>query len=103
WVFESGVHGSGMWCFDSYTDADRIEITGTEGRISFSVLDVPAPVHVVSGTGEEMLHFDPPQHVQQPLIQMVVDDLLGRGTCPSTAESAARTDLVLSRLRKENR
>lgn len=103
WVFESGVHGSGTWCFDSYTDEDRIEITGTEGRIGFSVLDVPAPVIVESGKTKETLQFDPPEHVQQPLIQSVVDELLGRGTCPSTGESAARTDLVLSRLREENR
>lgn len=102
WVFESGVHGSGTWCFDSYTDQDRIEITGTQGRIGFSVLDVPAPVTVETTHGTELLQFDAPEHVQQPLIQTVVDDLLGRGSCPSTAESAARTDLVLSRLREEN-
>jgi hypothetical protein len=33
--------------------------------------------------------------VQQPLIQTVVDDLLGRGTCPSTGESARRTSAVM--------
>jgi hypothetical protein len=36
-----------------------------------------------------------PPHVQQPLIQTVVDDLLGRGTCPSTGESARRTSRVM--------
>jgi hypothetical protein len=33
--------------------------------------------------------------VQQPLIQSVVDDLLGRGECPSTGESARRTSRVM--------
>lgn len=101
WVFASGVQGSGTWCFDSYTDEDRIELVGTEGRIFFSVLDVAAPVHVETAGGVRQLHVDPPEHVQQPLIQTVVDELLGRGSCPSTAESAARTDVVLSRLREE--
>ena len=36
-----------------------------------------------------------PPHVAQPLIQTVVDDLLGRGRCPSTGESARRTTRVM--------
>ncbi|MEX2443015.1 MAG: Gfo/Idh/MocA family oxidoreductase [Alkalispirochaeta sp.] len=100
WVFESGVHGSGVWCFSSFKDEDSIEIVGSHGRITFSVLDVPSPVVLETDRGEEVLQFEPPEHVQQPLIQTVVDELLGQGTCPSTGESAARTDLVLSRLRE---
>ncbi len=100
WVFETGVHGAGVWCFSSYKDEDFIEIVGSQGRITLSVLDVPSPVMVETDSGTESLRFDPPEHVQQPLIQTVVDELLGTGTCPSTAESAARTDLVLSRLRE---
>jgi hypothetical protein len=33
--------------------------------------------------------------VHQPLIQTIVDELHGRGECPSTGESAARTSWVL--------
>jgi hypothetical protein len=39
-----------------------------------------------------------PPHVAQPLIQSVVDDLLGRGECPSTGESARRTSRVMDRV-----
>ena len=39
-----------------------------------------------------------PPHVQQPLIQTVVDDLLGRGVCPSTGESARRTSQVMDQV-----
>jgi hypothetical protein len=42
--------------------------------------------------------FTMPAHVQQPLIQSVVDELLGRGTCPSTGESGARTSWVMDQL-----
>ena len=38
------------------------------------------------------------QHVQQPLVQMMVDELLGRGTCPSTGESGARTAWVMDQM-----
>jgi predicted dehydrogenase len=34
-------------------------------------------------------------HVHQPLIQTVVDQLLGKGSCPSTGASGARTSAVM--------
>ena len=39
-----------------------------------------------------------PPHVQQPLIQTVVDHLNGVGHCPSTGESAARTTRVMDQI-----
>jgi hypothetical protein len=39
-----------------------------------------------------------PPHIQQPLIQSVVDDLLGEGQCPSTGVSAARTSWVMDQM-----
>jgi hypothetical protein len=36
-----------------------------------------------------------PPHVHQPLIQTIVDELNGNGTCPSTGESAARTSWLM--------
>ena len=99
WMFESGIHGSGMWCFVADRKEDQIEIFGTAGRIGFSVLDVDGPVSVSTGSGTEALTFDSPEHVQQPLIQLVVDELLGKAACPSTGESAMRTDRVIEQLR----
>lgn len=99
WRFESGVHGSGVWCFDADRSEDHIRIVGTAGRITLSVLDVPAPVIIESDAGEERLSFEAPEHVQQPLIQLVTDELRGRGPSPSTGESALRTDRVLEQLR----
>ena len=39
-----------------------------------------------------------PAHIQQPLIQTVVDDLLGVGHCPSSGESGARTTWVMDEM-----
>ena len=33
--------------------------------------------------------------IAQPLIQSVLEDLLGRGVCPSTGETARRTSQVM--------
>ena len=38
------------------------------------------------------------RNVAQPLIQTVVDDFLGQGTCPSTGESARRTSAVMDQV-----
>ena len=39
-----------------------------------------------------------PEHVQQPLIQTVVDEVRGSGICPSPGQSAARTSLVMDQM-----
>ncbi|TVR69534.1 MAG: gfo/Idh/MocA family oxidoreductase [Spirochaetaceae bacterium] len=100
WIHESGVHGTGSWCFTAEREEDFIHVYGTGGRMSFSVLDVAGPITVQGARGEEQLLFEPPEHVQQPLIQMVTDDLLGLDTSPSTGASALRTDRVLEELRR---
>lgn len=99
WVHDSGVHGTGSWCFTAEREEDSITVFGTGGTLSFSVLDVAGPVTLRRGEKTEHLAFHLPEHVQQPLIQKVTDALLGLDTSPSTGESALRTDLVLQQLR----
>lgn len=98
--FENGVHGTGMWCFTSGTELDENEIVGTRGRVKFATF-ANEPIVVTTAGGEDRIYIDTPDHVQQPLIQTIVDELLGRGgTCPSTGETAARTSWVLDELVK---
>lgn len=42
--------------------------------------------------------FEISKHIQMPLIQTIVDELLGRGNCPSTGVSGARTNWVLEQI-----
>ena len=42
--------------------------------------------------------FDMPKHIQQPLIQTIVDELQGKGICPSTGISGARTNKIMALL-----
>ena len=101
WVHETGVHGTGSWCFTADREEDSIHVYGSRGRITFSVLNVAGPVTITTDRGDEQLAFDVPDHVQQPLIQIVTDDLLGLDTSPSTGASALRTDWVLEQLRQQ--
>jgi predicted dehydrogenase len=97
--FESGVLGSGLWCFTvaENAKADRIQIVGSKGSITFSSFDVTAVI-LETDAGIEEFEIPRPQYVQQPLLQTVVDDLLGRGKCPSTGVSGARTSRVMDEI-----
>lgn len=93
-VFASGVHGTGVWCFSAFEQQDVIEIVGSEGKIVFSTFgDEP----IVMAKADEMLEFPiaNPKHIQQPLIQTIVNELNGGPLCPSHGESGARTSWVM--------
>ncbi len=95
--FESGVQGTGLWWFDSPVVVDRTEIFGTRGRVAFASFD-EAPVLLQIGGETTEFTIPHPPHVQQPLIQRVVDQLNGVGRCPSTGETAARTTWVMDQI-----
>ncbi|PIE33021.1 oxidoreductase [candidate division KSB3 bacterium] len=94
--FQTGVLGTGMWCFTISEESrrDQIEIIGSRGRITFSAFQA-APVRLDTAETVEEYEFPWPEHVAQPLIETVVAELQGRGTCPSTAVSAARTTRIV--------
>jgi 1,5-anhydro-D-fructose reductase (1,5-anhydro-D-mannitol-forming) len=94
---ERGVPGVASWNFSSQVKEDRLEFFGTKGRVSLVVFD-DTPVRLETARGPEEFAIANPPHVAQPLIQTIVDELLGRGTCPSTGESARRTQLVMDRV-----
>lgn len=89
-----GVHGVATWNFTSAARDDTLRITGTEGEVTCSVLGNDS-VRLETTNGVEVIERPNPPHVAQPLIQSIVDDLLGRGRCPSTGESARRTSAVM--------
>jgi 1,5-anhydro-D-fructose reductase (1,5-anhydro-D-mannitol-forming) len=96
-VFASGVQAVGLWSFVASDRRDRVEIIGSRGRLTFATFD-DEPLVLETAAGREELRIPHPPHVQQPLIQTVVDELLGRGRCPSTGTSGARTSGVMDAL-----
>ena len=98
-TFASGLLATGVWCFTVPPNCriDRTEIIGSKGKITFASFDA-APVTLETDKGIEHFSIPRPQHVQQPLLQTVVDELLGRGTCPSFGISGARTTWVMDRI-----
>jgi 1,5-anhydro-D-fructose reductase (1,5-anhydro-D-mannitol-forming) len=95
--FDSGVVGSGFWCYASDHREDRTTIFGAKGRLSFST-QYAQPILVEQAGGQHEIDVADPRHVHQPLIQSIVDELNGSGHCPSTGESAARTAWVMDQI-----
>ena len=96
-IFSSGVQGTGLWSFNSFQRQDTTEIIGNRGKIVFSSFGTE-PIHLFTQDGEQKLSINTPEHVQQPLIQAIVNQLNGIGQCPSTGVSAMRTAWVMDQI-----
>ena len=97
--FESGIPGSGSWCFVGHESAkeDRIEVIGTRGTVSFSVFNYD-PIRLVTSQGDMNIEVPNPPYVQLPIIKSVIEDMQGIGTCECTSISATPTNWVLDRI-----
>lgn len=90
-LFKNGIVFNGLWCFtvNENEERDVCEIVGSKGKISFSVFGEPKIMMTVEGRKENFL-FEPLQHVQQPMIEKVVDYFLDVGSNPCSAEEGVK-------------
>jgi predicted dehydrogenase len=101
-AFESGVLGTGNWCFTTSSSAeiDEVVIDGSKGQIRFATFGKGEFTLIKDGKKPIHLQFNLPKHIQQPLIQSIVDELLGKGECPSHGESGSRANWAMGELVK---
>ena len=93
-IIAPDIHLAMIWNFNSFEDLDRTEIIGSEGKITFSTFaDNSVALQTKNGTEEFIIQH--PKHIQQPLIQTIVDELLGKGKCVSTGKTGLQTNLVI--------
>lgn len=97
--FESGLVGSGSWCFVGHQSAkeDCIEIVGEKGTLSFSVFCYN-PIRLVTSEGTQSIVVANPPYVQLPIIRNVIEDLQGTAVCTCTSVSATPTNWVMDRI-----
>lgn len=100
--FENGILGQGTWCFNTskVSDKEVTTIVGSKGQVSFPFFSDHSVTLEREGKEKEIMKFDIPVNIQHPLIQTIVDELLGTGKCPSTGVSGARTNKVMEMLSK---
>ena len=80
-LFDSNVVFNGSWCFTIAERKDLCEIIGSEGKLSFPIFDHKQIVLEREGT-KTVIEFDKIQHVQQPMIQKVVEYFLDKASNP---------------------
>jgi predicted dehydrogenase len=92
----AGVVGTGAWNFNAGEKRDLMVFSGSEGQLRAPLFH-EADVVVSTAAGETAYPIRTPPHVHQPLVQTIVDELLGRGRCESTGESGARASWAMER------
>ncbi len=83
--FANGIELFGSWFFETENNIDICFIHGSEGVISFSIFS-RQPVSVIREGESKSYEFDMPIHVQQPMIQKVVEYFSGKGPNPCPGE-----------------
>lgn len=89
-----GVRGVGKWDFTAKNPQDVLIINGTRGKVELSCFG-NSPVVLETAIGRTVFDLPNPENIQMPLIESIVAELLGRGKCPSTGVSGARTSAVM--------
>ena len=98
-VFENDIHAVCAWNFNAGDELDRIEIIGDRGKITFSMFNTNA-ILLDTVNDHQEFNIDNPLHIQQPLIQTIIDELNGRGKCPSTGRSGSETNRIMDEIFK---
>ncbi|WP_203291474.1 Gfo/Idh/MocA family protein [Maricaulis parjimensis] len=93
WQHESGVTGTACWNFASFDRTDRVDITGSEGRIQTAIFD-DAPLELETRNGLKTLDIAHPDPIQLPHVDAMITQLQGGQAHPSTGLSALRTARV---------
>jgi len=102
-IFKNKVVVNGSWCFNvAESEAiDKCEIIGSKGSINFSFFSG----HVVNWKVEnenKSMTFSPLQHVQQPLIEKIVDYFNDKGPNPCSIEEAVVLMKIMDAFGKHN-
>ncbi|MCJ8209343.1 Gfo/Idh/MocA family oxidoreductase [Mucilaginibacter sp. RS28] len=101
-IFENNVVVNGSWSFNvaKAQVVDLCEIVGTEGKISFPFFG--NTVRLQNNQGDETITFEHPEHIQQPLIQKIVQYFNGEADNPSPIEEAVTLMKVLDAFTTSN-
>jgi predicted dehydrogenase len=102
-LFKNDVLFNGIWCFNVSADdeKDRCKVFGANGTISFTFFNQREVVMTVNGN-KEAFTFDILQHVQQPMIEKVVDYFLNAGSNPCSGEEGATVMMLIDRFTQKN-
>jgi predicted dehydrogenase len=92
--FDSGVTGTGLWCFSTSQKIDQMTIFGEKGMIEFSCFSFDSII-IKTAEGEESFDLKPPAHIQYQLIEAIVKEINGGEPALCDGVTASRTSRVM--------
>lgn len=99
-MFENGVVGNGMWCYVAGHEEEYVRIVGDKGYMIFEGLGY-GPVKIYDGNEVQELKFNSPDHVAQPYIQQVVDEIIGFKKSNANIQSAANVTRITDEILRD--
>ena len=96
--FQNNVFFNGLWDFNARIEdeVDICEISGTKGKIRFAVFGNLCELTTDGKTTQ--LEFDHLAHVQQPMIEQVVNYFLSKGPNPCSAKDAVEVMKMIDKV-----
>jgi predicted dehydrogenase len=85
-LFENNIVLSGAWYFNAPVKADHCEIIGSSGKLSFSFFSGNS-IELVANNTTTVFEFDKLKHVQQPMIEKVVEYFLDKAENPCSGDA----------------
>jgi 1,5-anhydro-D-fructose reductase (1,5-anhydro-D-mannitol-forming) len=88
-VYDSDVYLNGVWAFNVAESVaqDSCEIIGDKGMLRFAFFRKSA-IEMTTSSGTEVLEFDYPVNIQEPMIAAVTKFFRGEGENPCSLEEA---------------
>jgi predicted dehydrogenase len=89
-LFKNGVLFNGIWCFNvsPEDEKDHCRVVGEKGSIAFTFFNQREVIVTVNGK-KETFTYDILQHVQQPMIEKIVEYFSDEGPNPCNGEEGA--------------
>ncbi len=86
-VFADGIEVAGTWNFAAENDVEECSIYGTEGSIKFSFFK-NTKITLKKGLTIKEFNLPHPAHIQQPMIELVVNYFMNTAPNPCSLEEA---------------
>lgn len=98
WMHENGISGTGSWNFGAFKKEDKVTITGSKGRIEFSIFEND-PLVLETDAGRDTLSIEHPTHVHLHHVEFMRDQLFNKDFIhPSTGKTALHTSWVMDKI-----
>lgn len=101
-VFESGIPFKGLWSFNvpEELSTETCEIVGTEGKLTFSIFSNFYELQIKGK--KNRVEFELPPHIQQPMIDQVVQYFRGKRPNPCDGTQGVEVMKIIDSFTKNN-